>query len=79
MSLKKNILLILLVFISCNNEVKQPQLIDKSGMIFIEGGFFEMGADNDEARPDEYPKHKIEISSFWMDETEVTKIGRAHV
>ena len=23
-------------------------------------------------RPDEYPKHKIEISSFWMDETEVT-------
>ena len=26
-----------------------------------------MGADNDEARPDEYPKHKIEISSFgWM-------------
>ena len=72
MSLKKNILLSLLVIISCNNEVKQPQLVDKSGMIYIEGGFFDMGADNDEARPDEYPKHKIEISSFWMDETEVT-------
>ena len=72
MSLKKNILLFLLVILSCNNEVKQPQLVDKSRMIFIEGGFFEMGADNNEARPDEYPKHKIEISSFWMDETEVT-------
>ncbi len=47
MSLKKNILLFLIVFISCNNEVKQSQLVDKSGMIFIEGGFFEMGADND--------------------------------
>ena len=72
MSLKKNILVILIVFISCNNEVKQSQIVDKSGMIFIEGGFFEMGADNDEARPDEYPKHKIKISSFWMDENEVT-------
>ena len=49
MILKKYILLFLLVFISCNNEVKQSQIVDKSGMIFIEGGFFEMGADNDEA------------------------------
>ena len=44
MSLKKNILVLLIVFISCNNEVKQSQIVDKSGMIFIQGGFFEMGA-----------------------------------
>ena len=31
-----------------------------------------MGGDNDEARDDEYPKHSVEVSSFWMDETEVT-------
>ena len=41
-------------------------------MVFIEGGKFLMGGDNDEARSDEYPKHSVEVSSFWMDETEVT-------
>lgn len=42
------------------------------GMVFIEGGTFEMGADNNQARPDEYPKHPVKVHSFWMDEHEVT-------
>ena len=41
-------------------------------MVFIPGGEFEMGGDGEEARPDEFPKHKVVINSFWMDETEVT-------
>ncbi len=44
----------------------------KKGMVFIEGGTFDMGADNNQARPDEYPKHRVKVSSFWMDEHEVT-------
>ena len=58
---------------SCDSKLKtQKSELIKDGMVFIEGGKFLMGGDNDEARSDEYPKHSVEISSFWMDETEVT-------
>ena len=42
------------------------------GMVWIPGGEFMMGADNEQARPDEYPKHKVIVDGFWMDENEVT-------
>lgn len=42
------------------------------GMVFIPGGAFMMGGDNDQASPDEYPKHKVKVAPFWMDATEVT-------
>lgn len=41
-------------------------------MVKINGGTFMMGGDNDQARPDELPKHGTTVASFWMDETEVT-------
>ena len=41
-------------------------------LVFIKGGEFLMGADNDQAQEDEYPKHKVIVNSFWMDQTEVT-------
>lgn len=31
-----------------------------------------MGGDNDQASADEFPKHKVQVSPFWMDATEVT-------
>ncbi len=43
-----------------------------AGMIWIKGGSFAMGADNDQARKDEYPKHQVTVDGFWMDATEVT-------
>ncbi|MDX8337896.1 formylglycine-generating enzyme family protein [Draconibacterium sp. IB214405] len=49
-----------------------PQATGTEGMVFITGGTFEMGADNNQARPDEYPKHPVQVNSFWMDEHEVT-------
>ena len=42
------------------------------GMVFIKGGSFEMGADNNQARLDEYPKHPVEVNSFWIDVHEVS-------
>ncbi len=42
------------------------------GMVFIKGGSFLMGADNDQASIDEYPKHSVSVDGFWMDEHEVT-------
>lgn len=42
------------------------------GMVLIPGGWFSMGGDNDQAAPDEYPKHKVWVDSFYIDITEVT-------
>jgi len=42
------------------------------GMIWVKPGTFMMGADNKQASPDEYPKHKVTVNGFWMDATEVT-------
>lgn len=42
------------------------------GMVWVPGGTFRMGADNDQALPDEYPKHPVTVSGFWIDRTEVT-------
>jgi len=44
----------------------------KAGMVWIEGGIFAMGGDNNQARADEFPKHTVQVSGFFMDETEVT-------
>ena len=61
-----------LILISCHSS-KTP-LIKKDGMILIRKGTFEMGGDNEQARADEWPKHKVILHSFWMDETEVTNL-----
>ena len=41
-------------------------------MVWIEGGTFNMGADNEQGRQDEYPKHPVKLNGFYMDITEVT-------
>lgn len=43
-----------------------------NGMVWLEGGEFQMGAADREGRQDEYPRHKVKVSGFWMDATEVT-------
>jgi sulfatase modifying factor 1 len=45
---------------------------EHAGMVFIRTGTFLMGADNKQAAPDEYPKHKVTVNGFWIDVTEVT-------
>src|SRR6516225_11979989 len=42
------------------------------GMVQIPAGFFMMGGDNNQARPDELPKHPVKIHSFLLDTTQVT-------
>jgi formylglycine-generating enzyme required for sulfatase activity len=44
----------------------------QNGMALIPAGVLNMGGDNEQADPNEFPKHKVEVGSFWMDETEVT-------
>ncbi len=42
------------------------------GMVLIPAGTFMMGADDKQADADEYPKHKVSVDAFYMDEHEVT-------
>ncbi len=41
-------------------------------MVWIPGGEFDMGSTDPLARPDEGPVHRVRVSGFWMDATEVT-------
>ncbi len=49
-----------------------PTLPSHKNMVFIPSGTFEMGADNNQASADEYPKHRVTLDGFWIDITEVT-------
>ncbi|RYE33249.1 MAG: formylglycine-generating enzyme family protein [Sphingobacteriaceae bacterium] len=41
-------------------------------MVWVEGGSFMMGGDNNQAAADEFPKHKVTVNGYWIDQTEVT-------
>jgi formylglycine-generating enzyme required for sulfatase activity len=43
-----------------------------AGMVNIPAGTFMMGGDSDQAKADEFPKHKVKLSGFWLDKTPVT-------
>jgi len=65
---------VLLILPGCDSSKKSQNTkpLVKDGMVFIKGGEFMMGGDGEQANQDELPKHKVVVSSFWMDETEVT-------
>ncbi len=42
-------------------------------MVYIPGGSFFMGAETDEGNEDEYPRHKVTLSPFWISKYEVTE------
>ena len=85
--LRTILLLSILGLASCSSEPQnEDQKPDKSerqnrekldvnaqaGMVLIPAGTLQMGGDNQQADPNEFPKHQVEIKAFWMDETEVT-------
>ncbi len=43
-----------------------------AGMVWIVGGEFTMGSDDEWAQPNERPAHRVRVNGFWMDETAVT-------
>jgi formylglycine-generating enzyme required for sulfatase activity len=48
----------------------QPPRLSSDRMVWIPGGEFMMGSDDNE--PVEAPAHRVRVDGFWMDETEVT-------
>ena len=61
-----------LLFTHSNKNEFVKKINIHENMVYIKGGVFEMGADNNQAQKDEYPKHKVTVTGFWMDITEVT-------
>src|SRR5581483_3294378 len=48
------------------------------GMVWVPGGTFWMGTDEDGPHfADAHPVHKVSVSGFWMDKTEVTNAAFA--
>ncbi|WP_018344763.1 formylglycine-generating enzyme family protein [Cytophaga aurantiaca] len=54
------------------SDIVQRADTNHTGMVWVPGGTFSMGADNKQASRDEYPKHRVTVDGFWMDATEVT-------
>lgn len=50
----------------------EPPKSSPPGMVWVPGGEFAMGSEFPLARPDERPVHRVRVSGFWMDRTEVT-------
>ena len=49
---------------------------DKSGLVFIPGGSFTMGSDQE--RPEERYSHVVRVDGFWIDQHEVTNAEFEH-
>lgn len=65
--------LALLLFLAggCNQSEKSC-VNSIPSMVLIPSGTFWMGGSGEEADGDEFPRHQVRLSSFYMDETEVT-------
>jgi sulfatase modifying factor 1 len=58
---------------SSGDPERRPSLENApTGMIWIPGGEFAMGSTDPLARKDEFPVHRVRVTGFWMDRTEVT-------
>ncbi|WP_316803603.1 formylglycine-generating enzyme family protein [Pedobacter nototheniae] len=54
-----------------SNNIKTANT-NHENMVWVNGGDFMMGGDNKQASADEYPKHKVIVKGYWIDQTEVT-------
>lgn len=74
--MKRFSFLFLLICVACFTSTDHQQGKDNNGgpdgMVWIPGGEFTMGTDEQEAYEYERPAHKVKVDGFWMDATEVT-------
>lgn len=69
---------IIVLFTACSvkesggDSATSSQEVIPAGMVLIPEGSYSMGGKSDQAGPDEFPKHEVKVSAFYMDETEVT-------
>ena len=64
-----------LLIIGCRSKPKKSvvnRVKNLDGMVWIPGSTFQMGSEDNQARPDEGPVHSVRVDGFWIDQTEVT-------
>lgn len=61
-----------IIYLLFYDDSQTDSLRPNKGMILIPSGILNMGGDNEQANVNEFPKHEVSVSSFYMDETEVT-------
>lgn len=59
---------VILLWLACEAPAPTPP----EGMVYIPGNSYEMGGRSSQAYQDEFPRHTVEVSPFFMDKTEVT-------
>lgn len=73
---KSKYLMVAALVMSCSTTTEKKSVVDyqksSNGMVLIPAGNFTMGGKSDQAYQDEFPVHEVSVSSFYMDETEVT-------
>lgn len=57
---------------SSPTQTDHSQTESPEGMVWVPGGEFVMGTDDEAAWPDEKPSHRVRVDGFWIDKTEVT-------
>jgi len=76
--MKDLLFLLILIFIySCENSeinksVEEVKIQVSNEMVLVPPADFLMGGSDKLARPDELPRHRVILDSFWIDETEIT-------
>lgn len=55
-----------------NGPARHGSSTNQHEMVWISGGEFTMGGDDEFARFDEVPLHRVRVDGFWIDATEVT-------
>ncbi|MGB3464629.1 MAG: formylglycine-generating enzyme family protein [Cyclobacteriaceae bacterium] len=60
------------LFFGCNIDYAGSKKETPRKMVLIPAGTFQMGARSGQAYQDEFPRHQVEVSSFYMDQHEVT-------
>ena len=66
-------IVVLGTFVSIGANVSgEPPVEPPAGMTWIPGGTYTMGGVGPEARPDEFPRHRVRIDGFYLGLREVT-------
>ncbi len=61
-----------LVFMNRSDWWPDENATTEPNLVWVPGGDFWMGADDEDARADETPRHLVRVSGFWMGRHEVT-------
>lgn len=73
LSIYRLLMILCLYFtLTCKSDTRKLEPNAPDYMVFIPSGTLDMGGDNEQADPNEYPKHKVTIAPFYMDKTEVS-------